>query len=214
MKQAYTSMFAKRLLDILVSMVGLFILSPVFALLAVLIKLDSSGPVIFKGLRIGQHGKPFQLLKFRSMVQNAPAIGSAVTANGDPRITRVGHIIRKTKLDELPSLWNVLTGEMSLVGPRPESPSWVVKYTPEQRKVLEVMPGVTGLAQIKYRDEESLLNQSNLEEDYVRIMNDKLAIDLDYIRRWSFWLDLRILFETVFAIITPEGGWNAVEDSQ
>ena len=203
MKQAYTSMFAKRLLDILVSMVGLFILSPVFALLAVLIKLDSSGPVIFKGLRIGQHGKPFQLLKFRSMVQNAPAIVSAVTANGDPRITRVGHIIRKTKLDELPSLWNVLTGEMSLVGPRPESPSWVEKYTPEQRKVLEVMPGVTGLAQIKYRDEESLLNQSNLEEDYVRIMNDKLAIDLDYIRRWSFWLDLRILIETVFAIITP-----------
>ena len=214
MKQAYTSMFAKRLLDILVSMVGLFILSPVFALLAVLIKLDSSGPVIFKGLRIGQHGKPFQLLKFRSMVQNAPAIGSAVTANGDPRITRVGHIIRKTKLDELPSLWNVLTGEMSLVGPRPESPSWVEKYTPEQRKVLEVMPGVTGLAQIKYRDEESLLNQSNLEEDYVRIMNDKLAIDLDYINRWSLWLDLRILFESVIAVITPEGGWNGAEDRQ
>ena len=194
-------MVLKRLLDIAVSLAALAILSPVFTVIAVAIKFDSAGPVLFRGKRIGQHGKPFHIIKFRSMVQNAPQKGTAITAKDDPRITRVGHIIRKTKLDELPSFWNVLMGEMSLVGPRPESPSWVEKYTPTQRIVLDVKPGITGLAQIKYRDEESMLDQVNLEQDYRKIMNDKLDIDLDYIQRQSLWLDFQILFKTVIAIL-------------
>jgi lipopolysaccharide/colanic/teichoic acid biosynthesis glycosyltransferase len=188
---------AKRGLDITVALVGLMVLAPLFIVIAVLIKLDSPGTVFFRGKRIGQYGRPFNILKFRSMVPDAPQKGAAITCEGDPRITRIGKVLRKTKLDELPSLVNVLMGEMSLVGPRPESPEWVDRYTPRQRAVLTVRPGITGLAQIKYRNEEALLRSANLETEYPKIMNDKLNIDLGYVENRSFILDARILLETL-----------------
>lgn len=194
---------AKRMLDILVALMGLMVLTPVLAVTAVLIKLDSRGPVFFKGRRVGQYGKIFHILKFRSMVPDAPSKGPAITCKDDSRITRIGRFLRKTKLDELPSLVNVLKGEMSLVGPRPESPSWVECYTPQQRAILTAKPGITGLAQIKYRDEEALLSTATLETEYPKIMNDKLKIDLDYVKRQSSILDMRILLETAAILL----GW-------
>lgn len=188
---------AKHMLDIVVSVAGLLALAPLMAVIAILIKLDSPGSVIFKGKRVGQYGKIFYLYKFRSMVADAPSRGASITSKGDPRVTRVGRILRKTKLDELPNLINVLKGEMSLVGPRPEAPDWVARYTEQQRAVLNVKPGITGLAQIKYRHEEELLSAGDLETTYSRIMNDKLAIDLDYVEHRSFGLDLRILWQTI-----------------
>ena len=190
----------KRVFDITVALIGLILCVPVFAVIAVLIKLDSPGPVFFRGKRIGQYGKPFYILKFRSMVPDAPQRGPAITCDDDPRITRLGRLLRKTKLDELPSLVNVVKGEMSLVGPRPESPPWVERYTPRQWAVLNVKPGITGLAQIKYRNEEALLGSANLETEYPKIMNDKLSIDLGYVENHSFILDVRIMFETVAAL--------------
>ena len=194
---------AKRILDILVALMGLIVLTPVLAVIAVFVKLDSRGPVFFRGQRVGQCGKIFHILKFRSMVPDAPRKGPAITCKDDPRITRIGRFLRKTKLDELPSLVNVLKGEMSLVGPRPESPSWVERYTPQQRAILTVKPGITGLAQIKYRDEEALLRATTLETEYPEIMNDKLKISLDYVKRQSFILDMRILLETAAILL----GW-------
>jgi lipopolysaccharide/colanic/teichoic acid biosynthesis glycosyltransferase len=190
----------KRSLDIAVALIGLILLAPVFIVIVVLIKLGSPGPVFFKGRRIGQYGRSFNILKFRSMVPDAPQKGAAITCEDDPRITRIGKVLRKTKLDELPSLVNVLKGEMSLVGPRPESPEWVERYTPRQRAVLTVKPGITGLAQIKYRNEEALLRSANLDTEYPRIMNDKLSIDLRYLENHSFILDARILLKTIVVL--------------
>jgi lipopolysaccharide/colanic/teichoic acid biosynthesis glycosyltransferase len=190
----------KRIFDVTVALIGLIILAPILVVIAILTKLDSPGPMLFKGERVGQHGKIFYMLKFRSMVPDAPQRGAAITCKDDPRITRIGRFLRKTKLDELPSLVNVLRGEMSLVGPRPESPSWVERYTPHQRAVLTVKPGITGLAQIKYRNEEALLSRANLETEYPKIMNDKLNIDLGYVGNRSLILDVHILLETVVAL--------------
>jgi len=192
----------KRVFDLAVALVGLIILAPVFAVIAVLIKLDSPGPVFFKGERVGQYGKIFYMLKFRSMVVDAPQKGPAITCKDDPRVTRIGRFLRKTKLDELPGLVNVLRGEMSLVGPRPEAPVWVERYTPQQRAVLTVKPGITGMVQIKYRNEEKFLSGSNLEAEYSIIMNDKLSIDLEYVENRSFALDLYILIQTAAALLS------------
>ena len=190
----------KRILDVTAALIGLLILVPLFVVIAILIKLDSPGPVFFNGKRVGQYGKVFGILKFRSMIPDAPQKGAAITSQDDPRITRIGKVLRKTKLDELPSLVNVLKGEMSLVGPRPEAPAWVERYTPHQRAVLNVKPGITGLAQVKYRHEEALLSRVNLETEYPKIMNDKLSIDLGYVENQSMTLDVRILLETVVAL--------------
>jgi lipopolysaccharide/colanic/teichoic acid biosynthesis glycosyltransferase len=191
----------KRGFDFTVALLGLILLAPVFAVIAVLVRLDSAGPVFFKGARVGQDGRVFHILKFRSMVVDAPQKGAAITCRDDPRVTRIGSILRANKLDELPSLVNVVMGDMSLVGPRPEVPVWVDRYTPRQLSVLTVKPGITGLAQIKYRDEETLLNNRNLETEYLQIMNDKLDIDLDYLETRSFLSDLRILFETAAVLV-------------
>jgi lipopolysaccharide/colanic/teichoic acid biosynthesis glycosyltransferase len=191
----------KRVFDMAVALIGLIALVPVFVVIAILIKLDSSGPVFFKGKRVGQHGKIFYILKFRSMVVDAPQKGPAITCKDDPRVTKMGRFLRKTKLDELPGLVNVLKGEMSLVGPRPEAPAWVERYTPRQRAVLTTRPGITGLTQIKYRNEEDLLSGANLEAEYSKIMNDKLNIDLDYVENRSFSLDLYILMKTATALL-------------
>ena len=172
----------KRGFDVLVSGIGLVLLSPLFLLIGVLIKLDSPGPVFYRGKRIGREGKPFWMFKFRTMRDVPIDTGPRITAQDDPRVTRLGHILRHTKLNELPQLVNVIKGEMSLVGPRPEDPQYVARYTPEQRRVLSATPGITSIASIAYRDEESMLSQETLEDVYVNeIMQHKLELDLEYL---------------------------------
>lgn len=203
----------KRIFDLVVSVIGLIILAPFFLLVAILIKLDSPGPVFYKGDRIGKDGKPFKIFKFRSMVNRADQKGSALTHGDDPRITRVGSILRKWKIDELPQIINILVGEMSVVGPRPESPNYVKHYTPEQQKVLQVKPGMAGLTQVRFRHEEALLSRStNLEEEYVEeIMPQKLALDLEYIEKQSLLLDIRLFIGMFLSLFRSE---ESLEDNE
>ncbi len=192
----------KRLLDIVVAAGGLLLLSPLMAAIALAIRWDSPGPVFYRAKRIGKGGKLFWMYKFRTMVANAEQMGPSITVKNDPRITRVGRFLRKTKLDELPQLINVLKGEMSLVGPRPETPSMVEHYTPEQRRVLEVTPGITGLAQLYYSNEEEMLNPENWHDEYVRkILPHKLSLDLFYIEHRSLALDLAIIGRTILKLV-------------
>jgi lipopolysaccharide/colanic/teichoic acid biosynthesis glycosyltransferase len=191
----------KRAFDIAASAVGLLVFSPLFVVLAVAVKLGSRGPVFYRARRVGLGGREFALLKFRSMIVDADRVGPAVTGAADPRITPIGRVLRRTKLDELPQLWNVLVGEMSIVGPRPESPHYVALYTPEQRRVLNVRPGITSAASIAYRNEEALLTGERWEDRYIReIMPAKLAIDLPYAERPSLVRDLAIIAGTVRAL--------------
>ncbi len=191
----------KRAFDIGASGAGLLILSPILLVLALAVRLTSPGPIFYRATRVGRFGRAFKLLKFRSMVINADQIGPAVTGARDPRVTAVGRLLRRTKFDELPQLWNVLIGEMSLVGPRPESPKYVALYTPEQRAVLTVRPGITSQASVTYRNEEALLTGDDPEGLYIReIMPAKLVIDLDYARDPSFGRDIRILWKTLMAL--------------
>lgn len=191
----------KRAFDILVSAAALILLSPVFIGVALAIKVSSPGPIFYRATRIGRHGVPFKLYKFRSMVVNADKIGAGITTAGDPRITPVGRFLRRTKLDELPQLINVLRGEMSLVGPRPEDPRYVALYTEEQRRVLRVRPGITSLASVRYRNEEALLKGEDWERLYIeKIMPDKLAIDLQYVERATLLSDLGVLWQTFRAL--------------
>jgi lipopolysaccharide/colanic/teichoic acid biosynthesis glycosyltransferase len=197
----------KRGFDLVVATVGLIMLSPLFLIVAVAIKLDTSGPVFYKGDRTGKGGALFKMFKFRTMVVDADQVGAALTHGGDPRVTRAGRFLRKWKIDELPQLINVVRGEMSLVGPRPESPGYVAHYTAEQRRVLAVKPGMTGLTQVQFRHEETLLSRcADPEKDYIeKIMPQKLAIDLAYIEDRSFSLDLRLMLETVLCLFADDG---------
>lgn len=194
----------KRAFDFTAALVGLVLLSPLLAVLALWVKWDSPGPVFYRGQRVGKDGKIFHIFKFRSMVVGAAKKGPAVTREGDPRITRSGRFLRKTKLDELPQLLNVLRGEMSLVGPRPEDPRYVAHYTPEQRRVLSVRPGITGLASIQYRNEEALLKGTppeQVDEVYIqRILPEKMRMELEYVQRRNFLLDVWLLVLTFFAL--------------
>lgn len=193
----------KRAFDIVISLLVILITLPLWVVVAVIIKLDSQGPVFHRGLRVGKDGKKFYIYKFRTMVKDAPGCGPGITRGQDPRITRVGRWLRRFKIDEMPQLINVLKGEMSIVGPRPEDPRYVVHYTPEQRRVLSVRPGMASPAFIKYRHEEELLSQveSNVEEFYVRVvLPDKLRMDLEYIEHQSFFYDLHILFEAAISL--------------
>ncbi len=196
-------MLAKRIFDLIASAIGLLILSPIFAIVAIWIKLDSSGPILFKQTRVGYQGQPFQICKFRTMVVNAEAIGAQITTGGDPRITKIGKFLRKYKLDELPQLLNVLMGEMSLVGPRPEVPKYVNLYNSEQKKVFQVRPGITDLASLEFRNENELLvGKDNAEEFYIQeIMPRKLLLNLEYIDRVSLLFDLKIIAKTISRII-------------
>lgn len=191
----------KRAFDILVSAGLLVLLAPVLVGVAIAIKLSSPGPILYRATRIGRHGVPFKLYKFRSMVVNADKIGAGITTAGDPRITAIGRFLRRTKLDELPQLINVLRGEMSLVGPRPEDPRYVALYTPAQRRILQVRPGITSLASVRYRHEEGLLTGNDWETVYLQqIMPHKLEIDLEYAQRATFLSDLGVLWQTFRAI--------------
>ena len=194
----------KRLFDIIASGLGLLVLSPLFFFLSIWIKLDSKGPVFYRQVRVGLHNKDFRIFKFRSMREGSDK-GSLVTIGGrDPRITRSGYIIRKLKLDELPQLINVFVGDMSLVGPRPEVRHYVEYWTPEQMHVLDVRPGITDPASIKFRNENELMEQAEDPEDYYInvIMQEKLKLYLDYVEHHSFWGDIGLIFKTFWVIIT------------
>ncbi len=190
---------AKRLFDLAAAGAGLVVLAPLLVAIGVLILMEDGRPVFFRQERVGRDGRPFRIWKFRTMVVDAERRGGAITVGRDPRITRVGHWLRRFKLDELPQLWNVVRGEMSLVGPRPEVPRYVALYTPEQRRVLSLVPGITDPASIAYRDEAALLADSDDPERlYVeRIMPDKIRINLDYAARRSLWSDVRVILETL-----------------
>lgn len=196
-------MASKRAFDIIASALGLIAISPLILGVAITIKLTSAGPVFYCSRRVGRHGRQFGIYKFRTMVVNADKIGPGVTVYDDPRITRIGRLLRRTKLDELPQLINVLRGEMSLVGPRPEDPRYVALYTQEQRAVLNVTPGITSLASLRYRDEQSLLTGTDWETLYVNeIMPAKLAIDLEYAQRPSLSRDIALITGTLKALYT------------
>ena len=194
----------KRLFDILVSAVGLIGLSPLLLVVAIWIKLDSPGPIFYRQVRVGRYNKDFRIFKFRSMRIGSDK-GSLVTIGGrDPRITRSGYFIRKFKIDELPQLINVLIGDMSLVGPRPEVRHYVNYWTAEQMHVLDVRPGITDPASIKFRNENELLAQASDPEKYYIdvIMQEKIRLYLDYVAKSSFCYDIKLIFQTFWVIIT------------
>ncbi len=191
-----------RVFDFVVSLIGIVILSPVFLCTALLIKLTSAGSVIYSQKRVGHNGRLFNLYKFRSMVVNADRIGTSVTTGHDPRITKVGRILRKTKLDELPQLWNVLKGDMSFVGPRPDVQEIINNYTAEMKRILEVRPGITSNASLHLRNEEELLSLAKepdkaYEEIFVPA---KIKLAMEHVHRNSFPFDLGILLQTVWIL--------------
>ena len=193
----------KRLFDIVASGLGLLVLSPLFILVAIWIKLDSKGPVFFRQVRVGRYNKDFRIFKFRSMRVGSDK-GSLVTIGGrDPRVTRSGYFIRKYKIDELPQLINVFIGDMSLVGPRPEVRHYVNYWTPEQMHVLDVRPGITDPASIKFRNENELLEKADdPEKFYIEvIMQEKIGLYLHYVKNASLGYDIKLIFQTFCAII-------------
>jgi len=192
----------KRWFDMLSSAAGLILMAPVLGAIALAVKLGSPGPVFYRGLRAGRRGQPFRLLKFRTMVTNADRIGGPSSAADDPRITRLGGFLRRYKLDELPQLVNVLRGEMSLVGPRPEVVQEVLLYTEEERRLLEVRPGITDWASIRFRNEGEILRGSaDPHAAYrVKIRPEKIRLGLEYVERRSFWTDCKIILNTLKAI--------------
>jgi len=198
-KRRFYEKTGKRWVDLTASFAGLLLLSPLLIVLALLVKLSSPGPVLYRQKRVGQAGKCFSIAKFRSMYADADKNGLSITSTRDPRITPIGRTLRRLKLDELPQLWNVLRGDMSLVGPRPEVPSYVESYSPIQRQVLLLRPGITDPASIIYREEENLLGSQLDPERYYReiVLPDKLRLNLDYLRRLSFSYDLSLIARTV-----------------
>ena len=194
--------FGKRAFDLLSSVLGLIILSPLFIFISIWVKTSSKGPIFFVQKRVGRDFKEFNLYKFRSMVVDAPKKGLQITSGDDPRITKVGKFIRKTKIDELPQLINVIKGEMSLVGPRPEVKKYVDIKKDEYKKVLSVLPGITDLAAIEFRDEEKILEGfENKEKAYIEIiLPQKIALYNKYIDNISFKSDIKIILQTLKVI--------------
>ncbi len=206
---------SKHLVDILVSLLGLIVLSPIFLLLGLLIKRESPGPVFYRGLRMGKGGRKFLILKFRTMRESSEDdISTPVTAQGDKRITPLGHWLRDTKLNELPQLWNVLKGEMSLIGPRPEDPEIVLSWPVDaRREILSVRPGITSPASVLYRHEERMLSGEQVMNIYMNsILPSKLRLDQLYVRHHSFWLDLDVLLWTFLILIPRLGSFQPPED--
>lgn len=197
------ALFFKRVFDIVVSLLMLIVLSPVFLILAIAIKLDSKGPVFYRQLRVTQYGKRFRIFKFRTMVQNADKIGTHVTVKGDSRITKVGKFIRKCRLDEICQLIDVFRGTMTFVGTRPEAVKYVDAYTPEMMATLLLPAGVTSEASILYKDEDKLLEQAeDVDKAYVEeVLPEKMKYNLAAIEKFGFWRDIEIMFRTVFAVL-------------
>jgi len=199
--------YGKRALDTALAIAGLILLSPLFVLVACCVKLTSSGPTLFRQIRVGRDGRPFHILKFRSMRMQPFDIDSKITIAGDPRVTAIGKVLRRYKVDELPQLWNVICGDMSLVGPRPELPHYVSEYTPDQRVVLSARPGITDPASLAYRHEEEILaEQSDPEQFYrTKILPDKLARNRAYLQKITLRNDIRILSRTVSSAFLSSG---------
>lgn len=193
----------KRIFDFILSLMGIIVLSPVFIIVSIAIKIDSKGSILFLQKRVGQYGKEFNIYKFRTMVTDAEKLGKQITVGKDNRITKVGAFLRKFKIDELPQLFNVLKGDMSLVGPRPEVPKYVSLYNEEQRKVLEVRPGITDIASLRYKDENDILGKvDNPEEYYINvIMKDKLKLNLEYIEKNNIFFDIYLIIKTIIKCI-------------
>jgi lipopolysaccharide/colanic/teichoic acid biosynthesis glycosyltransferase len=204
--------YVKRTLDILLATTGLILLSPAFGLIACCIKLTSRGPVLYRQVRIGKDRRPFQIVKFRSMVMQAAKRDLSITVAGDPRVTAIGKLLRVYKVDELPQLWNVIRGDMSLVGPRPELPLYVAEYTPDQRMVLSARPGITDSASLAYRHEEEILaDQSDPEQFYrTQILPDKLARNIAYLQKITLRNDIRIILKTVSSCFMHSGKTQAL----
>lgn len=192
----------KRCADVTLALAGIILLLPLLVLTALLVKLDSAGPVLFVHERIGRGFRPFRMYKFRTMRADAPLEGSVVTVRGDTRVTRMGRLLRRTKLDELPQLINVLNGEMSLVGPRPEVRRYVEQFRRDYEELLTVRPGITDPASLKYRDEEAILAAAARPEDYYvhQVLPDKIQLSRQYVRSASFPGDLLILLRTIFRL--------------
>ena len=196
----------KRLFDIVVSLIMLLILSPVFLILAIAIKLDTEGPVFYRQVRVTQYGKEFRIFKIRTTVNNADKIGSQVTVGGDNRITRVGKVIRECRLDEIGQLLNILGGSMTFVGTRPEVPKYVEKYTPEMWATLLLPAGVTSEASIRYKDEAALLDAAeDIDATYIQdVLPGKMKYNLRSIQEYSFFKDIETMFQTVFVVVDKD----------
>lgn len=193
----------RRLVDILISGVVLLILSPLFLLIALAIRLDSPGKAIYRGWRVGKNGHRFQMLKFRSMVANADTQGPSVSGKDDKRVTKIGRFLRASKLDEFPQFWNVFQGEMTLIGPRPESPDIVEQYSDRQKQILSVKPGLTGPSQLSCSEDESMAipNTESADNYYIKhVLDRRLAIDAEYIRNRSVLGDLSLVARTLVLI--------------
>jgi len=197
-------MIAKRIMDLFFSLVGALFLFPLFLLVAIWIKLDSPGPVFFRQVRVGRFGKPFKIFKLRTMCCDAEAKGNLITAGEDPRITKSGRFLRRHKLDELPQLLNVMLGQMSLVGPRPEVPRYVALYPDNVRDlILSVPPGITDFASIEYKDENGILGHAeDVEYTYItEVMPVKLGYYVRYVTERTIWLDLKLIFTTIGVLL-------------
>ena len=202
LKKKTGSLIAKRIFDILVSLVLLILLSPVLIVISIMIKADSKGPVMFRQVRVTQYGKTFRIFKFRTMVTDAEKLGSQVTVDGDSRITKMGTRFRKCRLDELPQLLNILKGEMTFVGTRPEVEKYVNCYTPEMMATLLLPAGVTSTASIAYKDEDRLLKDAvSPDEVYVeQILPKKMEYNYEYLKKFGFFYDIKVMIKTVTAV--------------
>lgn len=204
----------KRLFDIIFSLIGLIASAPLFLIISALIKLESRGPIFYRGIRIGRFGKHFKMFKFRTMVVNADKIGGACTADDDFRLTRIGRFIRKYKIDELPQFINALKGEMSFVGPRPEVPFYVNMFSEKEKAILSVKPGITDWASLWNPDEGVILSGSvDPEKTYMeKIRPEKLRLQLKYVKERSFWVDLKILIQTLSLVFRQARSANKLKE--
>jgi len=199
----------KRLFDFLSAFITLIVLSPLFLAMAVMIKKESPGPVFYRGIRSGLSGKPFRIFKFRTMVPNAEKMGGPSTALNDPRLTKIGVFLRKYKLDELPQLINVLNGDMSIVGPRPQVEKYTKLYNDEEKIILTVRPGVTDYASIRFINLDQILGDEKVDEKYLReIEPEKNRLRIKYAKEHSFWVDCRILLLTMLQMLRIRSVWN------
>ena len=207
LKKKQCALFFKRAFDIFVSLLMLIILSPLFLILAIMIKIDSKGPVFYRQERVTQYGKKFRIFKFRTMVVDADKIGTQVTVNNDSRVTRVGRLLRKTRLDEISQLIDVLRGALTFVGTRPEVDKYVQQYTDEMKATLLLPAGITSEASIRYKDESKLLDtaEEEVDEVYVKeILPSKMKYNLKSLKTFGFWKDIKVMFMTVFAVLGKE----------
>ena len=203
LKKKQGSLVLKRIFDVVVSALMLVVISPVFLILAIAIKLDSPGPVFYRQERVTQYGQKFRIFKFRTMVSNADKIGTQVTVGNDSRITRIGKLIRKCRLDEVSQLIDIFRGTMTFVGTRPEVSKYVAAYTPEMMATLLLPAGVTSLASIMYKDEDQLLSDAeDVDKTYIEdVLPGKMRYNLEAIKKFSFWGDIKVMFMTVFAVL-------------